>query len=107
VFHPYKLLTHRAGVCSSSEIARASNGSDMPMKKVGHSRTVNRMAAEYRQYKATFHARPPASASQHLTSAPPAPLGFLSPSQGPASDACCTMAVDTPAQRTYTGAAPS
>ena len=63
--------------------------------------------SEYRQYKATFHARPPASASQHLTSAPPAPLGFLSPSQGLASDACCTMAVDTPAQRTYTGAHPA
>jgi hypothetical protein len=40
---------------------------------------------EYRKYKTTFHASPPAGASQHLTSAHPAPLGSLPPSQQLAS----------------------
>ena len=35
-----------------------------------------------RKYKATFHASPPAGASQHLTSAHPAPLGSLPPARG-------------------------
>ena len=40
---------------------------------------------EYRKYKATFHASPPAGTSQHLTSAHPAPLESLPPSQQLAS----------------------